>query len=348
MPDEIVAPASTESVIEAAMVEAGIGDGLESAKPVAEEKPAEVSTDPEVLKQVAAREQELAEYGLEPEQKGKVNRIPQPRVVKMIEKAEAKLRADFEKEKSGWTTKSQEYDKALASKHEVDAMIVADPDKYLGMLAVLHPEKYQKYLTPKEKAVVKSAMDEVGEAPKPDRKFEDGSVGWSDEQLDRLMVWNRKVAKEEAKQELQQKFDDLNTKFDQVKPFITKDAEKKALDDLAQKFQSQLHRLGEQWGDDFKAEIAKDRDSDIFKYWNSHLKEGCTLEEATSAVLLPRLRSDKNKMREDLLKEQEERAKGASRGPAASTKSDKKAVDTPQSTEDTIWAALEEAGIASR
>lgn len=164
------------------------------------------------------------EHGITPTKPGqRENRLPYSRVKAIVGNAEAKiakavLGADPAADKpvleqvtshvKGLTDAIEQHKSKVAQMDQIEPIMERDPDRFMQMLAVINPG-YRKYLdgargtqpaetTAQPKA---DAMAEVGPMPEPDMEVPGGGKTYSLEGLKKLLDWNAKIARAEAKKE---------------------------------------------------------------------------------------------------------------------------------------------------
>ncbi len=335
-PNEIVSDADEVHEVPEAEVEE-----VEGEKPVVEAKDGEkkvvdpdADDDPELTKL-------MEEYGIKrPTKEQKDNRIPYSRqrkiIGKMVKGIHAKHQADIAaKDKTAADVAARIRDFEAA-----DNLSKTDPDRYIATLAVLYPDKYQRFTKAEAKAEIKEVVAASKEPiPGPDLKYSDGTVGYSPEQLDKRDEWLVNKAKADTIAALEGRLAPIE-KERQARDFQA---------ETAPKIATLLNRMKDLWGDMFVEEYKKDKDSEILKVMTA---EKISLEAACTKVLLPRklaaAQSDKEKLRAEILDEMEK--KGAKRAAAASkitpsqTKREESG-DEERSTEDVVRAAMAAAGM---
>ena len=297
-------------------------------KPKEGEKPkADDDDDPELTKL-------LEEYGIK--RAGGVqqdSRMPYSRVRKVTGKIVKTLHEKHVAALAEREAKITAAEKELKPFRDMDTLIKTDPDRYMGILSVLHPEKYKKYLTPAE---VKAEVKEVKAAaavpiPGPDIKYDDGTVGFSPEQMDKRDEWLVNKAKSDALTEMTTRFKPLEDRF--------RADETNA--ELRPKVMAQVERMVGIWGEDFRAEFNKGSESEIIKLLK--VTPGLTFDAACAQVLLPRrtkaLTADREKMRTELIAEMNKRPAGAARTTPAQSR-ETRPTNVDRTTEDIVGEVL--------
>lgn len=293
-------------------------EGKGEAEPIVEgEEPVVEEKEPVVEKKVEKKEKsqldkDLEELGLKDPKPGeKINKIPQPRVKKMVENFGKKVEARFTAEigtLKGENTKLTAIAKNVAN---VDKLIESDPDRYITMLSTIHPGKYDKFLASakgtgtapvKEVAKVESKL---GPRPQPDVTFEDKTKGYSPERHDELLDWVAAKAKEDAKAEAMA---EIETRMEAKYGKVAKAYEaREALNAEIPKVKAQVAAVYETWGQ----KLVDDNETAIVALMEANPE--MSTAEAVARVLVPLTRADRNKMREDLRKETHKRTAAAAK-----------------------------------
>lgn len=346
MPD-VDTTETTEAPVETAVVETGKELVKEAVKPAAAKDTKEVKVEetPEVTaandaaKEVAKL---LEDAGIK-EIAGKDNRIPYSRVTKIVGNALKNVRATHE------TTVKEKDDKLAAAELELtpyrnaDRMILTDPDRYIQTLALIHPDKYKKFLTPGVAEVKPAVVDPVaavGPEPEPDIKYNDGTTSYSPEQWAKHTQWVEDRATARAQAIVDKRMSPIEKAAKEredaaaaSKSYETRRANMRASIDAATKL----------WGKDFTEDYAKDTKSEILAYMKAN--PTTPFDRCVAAVLLPKQVKDRDKQREEILTELEGRTKGVSTTPVAAVRTAVKDTNEPQEIEDVIRQSLVEAGL---
>lgn len=295
-------------------------DGKPVEKSKVEEKPVAKTPEEEQL------DKDLAELGIRPPKEGeRENRLPHSRVKVMLGKYGAKL---AERHAAVLTAKEAEYAPLRQKSEEidnVDRLIVADPDRYIGILATLHPEKYGKFVgkAPAEvKPEVKpnEALTALGARPAPDAKFDDGSQGYTPEQHEKLLNWIEQKARIEAVAEAE---DRMVKRFGPMeKAFQSVQARNQQLPVV----RAQIAEVHQTWG----KELVDKHENEIVALMEKNPK--LTPMEAATRILVPATRADRTKLRTELLTEIEARpaaARKTANGAATAEKDEENSSSDP-------------------
>lgn len=312
--------------------------------------------DPEAAKAAAAKALNQDEYDLLCDELGfrapkpgqRENKIPVSRVRARVKTAIKKYAEKFGLERNELTGKVSAADAELQTFRRVDQAIAAgavDPAaarRYIEMLAAVHPA-YKVFLGGSEggvtAAAVPQALKDLGPKPGPDLKYDDGTVGFSPEQLEKRDEWLAASAEirgyERSKKEFETRFGPMESEHRQR---LTAQQE-------APKVLARISAIREQWGEPFLAqermETAQKGSSDIAKYQAAH--PGVPFEQVVAAVLLPKLRADRTTMRADIIRELNGKKKAAKPSVGQATRTTAPA--GPKSTIDIINEELDRAGL---
>ncbi len=293
-----------------------------TGKPKVEEKPVEKD---ELTK-------ELEALGLkEPKEGERENRLPFKRVKKITENYGKKVAAKYEAELAPLKTEVEGLRQVKTNVASVDRLIATDADRYITMLAGIHPE-YKKFLTGGKvegaKLPENKAVTDLGPRPAADVQFEDKSMGYSPEQHDKLLDWVAAKARAEAvadtKAELDKRF----------KPMDDEREAREAYNKRVEGVRSEANQIREAYG----ADVVKKFETQIVE----HMKKNPTMTATRAAreVIIPALQADRNKIRTEVLVETGERKAAAAKTPASASSKKAVAGDGPRSLEDVVREAV--------
>lgn len=324
----------TESIIRQAAQEAGALDdpdaspaGDTPAEPTPDEpsgdSPAElpagdapVETEPPVVAPTADEIKALEEIGLKAPEPGKRdNKLPHSKVVKIVQNAERRVEAKYTAQLAERDTKIKEADAELATYRQSDQLIRTDPDRFMMMLAALHPT-FKKFLEPPARPAEPKpapASAATTQRPAPDVKFEDGSLGYSPEQHDKLLDWVAATAEARAIEKTDARF------TERFGPIEKNWKAKEYADQQRPLLVEKLQRASQTWGPLFDEDYAKNEQSEVLAELRAH--PDLPFEASVAKVLIPKMQADRNTMRALILKEIDARPKAAVKTPPAAVSS---------------------------
>jgi len=321
------------------------GDDKEKGKK-ASEKPAEGDDD------LFAKEHDIASK----DKKGRENRIPYSRVVKITANAKRKLLegagltvpADADDTMLGETLKAtvgrvpvlegevEEYRQAMEHVRAGSDMMENEPEKFLQRLPLVNP-KYAELLAGKGTVQAPSPDENM---PEPDYDMGNGQKTYSPDGLRKLLQWNS----EQTRKQLSGEFDE------KIKPFATERQQRESRQAAGQKAQARVEHARQHWPG------FKDHEEEILIELTNDTTEATRLrrpmisfEEAYVRVInrkrdaeITTLKADRQKIREELLTEMREQ--GQVTGTAASGKADvAKEKGAVKKAADPILAEIEKA-----
>ncbi len=278
----------------------------------------------------------LEEVGLKAPKKGeRENRIPHSRVVKMVEKALKRRGEDFTKQIQERDTRLTTAEAKAKAMDQVDALIEADPERYLTMLAGLHPEKYGRFLKAQEKAEEKKAVDDP--EPQPDIEYEDKSRGYSPDQFKKWQEWTLTTASKRALAELKKESDK------RLEPIERERQQREYAEKMAPQIRARIQRAKETWGEHFPKDNSPEE-----KELLALCKANPTTpwEAVVAEFCLPKVRESQSKQRAAILKEINDRAKKTPKSPVASgAKVVTNTEDDSRSMQDIVRDSMRAAGM---
>jgi hypothetical protein len=285
----------------------------------------------------------LDEYGFRAPKAGKKDYlIPQSRVRARVKTALKKHAGRFEAERTALQGQVATSKQRVTDADTVEAMIneggksVDNARKYLQTLAAVHPA-YGELLKTVGESAPSEAMAKLGAMPGPDVQYEDGSVGYSPAQLTKRDEWLMSKAALQARESLTTEFNSRMTPIEKERA-----ARAQAAKD-APVIEARLQYLRKTWGSHFVEDEKKGPEgSEILKYQRDHK---VPFLDAVAAVILPKMVADRTKMRQEILKELKGKKAKAGRVVSQSSTAARQTTDEPQSTGQTILAALEKAGL---
>lgn len=318
---EVESPAAeTETEEEGVTEEPEVTDPVEQVK--VEEK-AEEET-PEVVTETEPEDEFEKKFGIpEKSESGRQNRIPYPRVRKIVDKAIADTKKEVEQsfapritEIEELTTKVQEFEesttktqKRLEEVDKFEKILSGEPDTFLHMLSNI--PAYQEFFGAVKKAfTIASKVEEEKEPetvetaapvdrPEPNHELSDGSKVYDMEGLDKLLAWQSNVTATQVEARLTKHYDKrLNEIQERYQPMADNYSEGVAAD---QRIKETLPRIQAQAAEARTWPQFKENEDEIIKFLDDNPK--ISLEGAYRQIVMPKITGDKGKIREELLKE---------------------------------------------
>lgn len=252
---------------------------------------------------------------------GRENRIPHSRVKSMVEKAVSKAKQDFESEHKPkfseletkhkeYETKVQQYEAHLGKVREFEEVMVNKPDQFLKMLSALpaYSEFFQAVRVAFEQAQNggQSLVDEEipADMPQPDHRLDDGTMVYTMKGLQARDAWNRAKAaaqaREETLAEVERRFGPIEREYQ-----------------TQQRIQAVIPQIRQQVDEARTWPQFKENEEEITKVLQANPR--ISLEGAYRQVVFPRLTADRNKIREEVLREVKQ-APRSTAAPAGSVK----------------------------
>lgn len=266
------------------------------------------------------------------------NRIPQPRVAKMVEKARAKATAAHQVELKTVQDKLIAAEQKANLLDSLDKLATNDPARYIELLGRANPayrefvrqQKVAETVAPTTAAAV--AADPM---PAPDAQFPDGSKGYSEQGLAALQSWTKREAKREATDEVlkqvNERFGPLEKQWRAQQTYaVTRQHATQTITDLRSV-----------WGDlldKHDAEIGQAVAEDNVQA--QRLGRPVTpADRIVARVLTPKLRGDREALRTEWTKELNARPAAAAKSvPAAAASAP--VFDGPRTTADIVREAM--------
>lgn len=254
----------------------------------------------------------------------KYNRLPYSRVKSIVENAKKKAAEEHAAALAEHQTKLKEYETASQTwqreQNELRQM-AANPEQFLRALAVANPA-YAEII---ERAFAKQEQRQQPQQQhiEPDVVLPDGSFGYSAAAAERVYEQRMKAAEQQMLEKLSKRFEPIESEF----------RARKAYEEMIPRVRQQLTEASK-WPlfsenqDAIRTAMEGDR--------------SLSLEAAYRAVVLPKLQSDRDKMRQEILAEINGKAKAAATPaavPAAAAPASK-----DQSVESIIRAAIRKVG----
>lgn len=219
-------------------------------------------------------------------------------------------------------------------------------------LADTNPELFAKVMLEDEKvgAAIRKALGSQApagqetpaaagtkrERPKADRLLDDGAAGYSQETLDALLAFER----DELTAQLTEKFNALvQEKFGAIEPLVSEHQAGKAFEAARVRMSSVVEDARTNWPG------FKDHESEVKAFLMKPENARMSLEEGYRRVVVPKIQTDRDTMRAEILKELEgrEAAVTSVTGPKTKAVADKKG---PRSTEQIIRESIAAKGLS--
>lgn len=166
------------------------------------EKKEPTKKDDKPVEKVVEKKEDEDDFDKVPEKgvDGRTNRIPHPRVKKMVEGAVAKGKATWEKDVlAPEKAKTTEYETRLNRIDKVEHVMFNEQDRFLNMLDTIpgYKEAFERRFGPAKVVPVEVSKDDP--EPGPDVRGADGQpVGYSQEGLKALRAWDRRQSVNET------------------------------------------------------------------------------------------------------------------------------------------------------
>jgi len=274
-----------------------------------------------------------------PKEGERENRLPHSRVRKIVFNAVQKIRQEHQSDLSRRAVEAQ---KLVVKANEWDrfnGLMTTDADKFMALLSAAYPI-YKKFTTQPQQ--VAALVDEKG--PLPDVKLEDGSFTYSAEQWAKREAWVVTKATSDAEARLKSTFDE------RLAPFEKEANARKINETNLSNIQAQIARAEQQWGELFRVDYKKGKESEILKYMRDMQAAGTPIpfDYAVTQVLLPKVQIGRDQMRTEVLKEFNDRKKAARKPAAAGAGQTKTAIRenrpaTPPDGVDPVTFAIQNA-----
>lgn len=253
--------------------------------------------------------QDLRDLGIKVKDINVNNRMPYKRHLRVLINEGKRLRDRLTGEHTKALTEREQRAVAAeaASKEakDLEALALSDPDRYIGVLAAMHPEKFGKFINRQPQQETATPAGKEDPRPGPDLKYEDGSFGYSPERFEAVLDWKGRQVANQVTETLKKEYDGrlrpIENKSKAQQDFETRQQQR------AERITADVTAVYRQWG----KERVEAHQKDIFAYLDTHKAERPTLADAVAAVLIPKMDSDRAKVRADLLKEQNERPAAA-------------------------------------
>lgn len=228
---------------------------------------------------------------------GRENRIPYSRVTKIVSKAIKDAEASFTPKIQEFEAKVKDYETKLVAASDLEKRVadfekvmVNDQDRFIAYLKQI--PGYEKYFSPAQAAPAVQEAPTVDNMPLPEDELSDGSKVYSLEGLRKLNEWNRAEARKETLAEVQKIYGPIAQNYEEQ--------QKQA---AAIKYQQEvlIPQVNAQIQEAHTWPLFKENEDAIVKVLNENPK--FNLERAYQVVVLPKLQSNRDDIRKQVLKD---------------------------------------------
>jgi hypothetical protein len=279
-------PASTRSIIENAIAEIPDRDdddlpelSNDAELPATDNTPSSSNTSTTTT--TADERDELAELLGIAERTGAgkwTSRIAYSKIHKVIGERDAKRKAEHDAALKGHTDKITDYEKRLDAIAHVEHAMFNEPERFIAMLQTI--PGYAGYFGGSDR----QSRQSTNQRPGPDIRYQDGSTGYSEEGLQRLLDWQAA--------QVEQRLTKRIAPFEQERQLRAIEAA------ATPKVQAALEAAS-------KWPLFKENEGDILKALQAD--QSVSLEQAYQRVVLPKLAADRDKIRQEVLAELNQR-----------------------------------------
>lgn len=273
----------------------------------------EAGTTVEKLAEPDEVDKELETLGIKAPRAGeRENRLPHSRVKKIFTNAQKKWAEAHLGELKTRDEKITQHQQELENFRRADELLASDPDRYISMLAAIHPDKYKKYVSgaptvglADTKSAAVASVAALGPRPAPDHKFEDGSTGYTPEQHEKLLDWVAATAEAKAVARTEEVF----TK--RFGPIEKEWQSNRAIQEKMPVVRAQTAAARKRWGKLYEDEEKLGTESGLYKYLTAN--QHVPFDAAVADYLLPKIHTDRDKIRAELTTEMNARPAAAAR-----------------------------------
>lgn len=269
--------------------------------PEATEEPAEAAPEGEPKAEADKTKKEPEDfdkkYGLDPTYpSGRENRIPYSRVKQITKKAVKDARKEWEAEHTPkfqeYETKVKDYESRLERVGRFEQVMMNQPDRFLEMLSKV--PAYSRFFKAVEDAFAGKfeegapstggAAAPTSDMPQPDQTLSDGSKVYSMEGLKSLLEWQAAQVEQRVTKQVEERYKPIENEWH-----------------TQQRVQAVVPQI--------QAQIAEARTWPLFKESEAEITQALqkdralSLEGAYRKVVFPKLQAERNRMREELVKE---------------------------------------------
>lgn len=234
---------------------------------------------------------------------GRINRIPHTRVKAIVATGVKKAEAAWEAAKlKPVAEKVTAYEQRLERVGAVEKIMFEDQPRFLEILKTI--PGYSELLggtAAKPAAAATPAVDPADEFKEP-MPAPDGDGGYTPEGLQALLDWTTRRATHNAVRETEKR---LGAR---IKPFEERDAAARANHEMAQKTWSLIDQATAEW------EGFKEHASEILDVLKQDTAGRLSLQDAYRQVVIPKFKADRQRVREEVLKELEKAPRSTAAG----------------------------------
>jgi len=276
------------------------------AAPVAEAKPEE--------------DKFAKEFGLPQQAPGaRENRIPYSRVKAIVEKAQKKATEPLTTRLTEFESKVTDYERRLEQVGQFEQIMVNDPQRFLQMLSTLPAYKpvFEALLNPAGPAQQPQQEDPSNGMPQPNQKLPDGTMVYDMEGLKALMAWQAQQVEQRVSQRYQPIEEAWRSQehINQIIPQIQRQVEEARTWPMFKENEEAIV-------------VALQKDQNL------------SLERAYQQVVYPKLASNRDQIRQEVLKEIKAAPGGSTSAPTRSSRPGAQQSSGPRSTFDVVAEAV--------
>lgn len=264
--------------------------------PPAEEKPVEAKVEAAKVDDPLAKE-----LGPSHDKKGRENRIPHSRVQKIVQNQITKATEPLNTKVKELEGVRGEYEERLNRVGEVESIMFNQQARFLEILQTI--PGYKELLSGKV-AVAAPVIDPKSEMPKPDVDLGNGKFTYSEEGLQKRLAWEAERTKQSTLEEL--------------KPLREQFEGQQRIEAMKPHIDAQIEHAASNWEGfvDHHLDILKALTDDRLAQAKIGKPPKLSLERAYLQVIIPKLKADRTKMREELLAEIQKAPKSTGVPPA--------------------------------
>ena len=332
--------------------EAAPSDDAPSEVSPAEDTSSEVSSAVEMTSRAAEQtsgaesksEDFDSKFGLEPKGSGgRENRIPYSRVRKIVENARSEAVAPLAQQVQEFQAKLQDYEGRLSQVGQFEEVLQNRPQEFLELLSQVPTyqpffeqlgrlSQVAQYLEQQQMMQDLPQADPASDMPQPDQIMPDGSRVYSMDGLRELLGWQAQQVREQVTQEVSQRYAPIEQQWYEAQQQAQYEQQvQEHIAQLVPQVQAQIDEA-RQWP------MFQENEAAITKALQQNTS--LSLEGAYRQVVLPRLTSGRESMRQQLLQEMKQAPRSTS-APTGFTRQNPEP-QGPQSLEDIIRQQIQQ------